>query len=83
LKIVIPPECGHKEFPKFCVALDLQMAPRSLPIPTVNEGSLVLSYDSKNNQELEVSFHNEVQTIESKNAGFGESPNCNALNVSK
>ena len=83
LKIVIPPECGHKEFPKFSVALDLQMAPRSLPIPRVNGGSLVLSYDSKNNQELEVSFHNEVQTIESKNAGFGESPNSNALNVSK
>lgn len=83
LKIVIPPECDHKVFPKFCVALDLQMAPRSLPIPTVNEGSLVLSYDSKNNQELEVSFHNEVQTIESKNAGFGESPNRNAINVSK
>ena len=83
LKIVIPPERGHKEFPKFCVALDLQMAPRSLPIPGVNGGSLVVSYDSKTNQELEVSLHHEVQTIESKNAGFGESPNSNALNASK
>ena len=60
LKIVIPPNLGHKDFPRFCVALDLQMAPRSLPIPSVNGGSLVLSYDSKINQELEVSFHNEL-----------------------
>jgi hypothetical protein len=59
------------------------MAPRSLPIPVVTGESLVLSYDSKNNQELAVSFHHQLQSIESKTAGSGESPNSNALNASK
>lgn len=81
LKIVMPPQHDRKQFPKFCVELDLQMAPRSLPIPDSHGGTLDIAYDSHNNQELEVSFIHQGDTIERKNAAFGESTSLNIVNV--
>ncbi|MCX6974600.1 MAG: hypothetical protein NTZ94_09965 [Verrucomicrobia bacterium] len=81
LKIVMPPGHERKEFPKFYVELDLQLAPRSLPISGAKGGSLVLSYESNNNQELEVSFFHQAETIGRKNVAYGDSSKPYALNV--
>jgi hypothetical protein len=81
LKIVMPSQHDRKHFPKFCVELDLQMAPGSLPIPDAHGGALDIAYDSNNNQELEVSFIHQVDTDEGKNTAFGESASHNIINV--
>jgi hypothetical protein len=81
LKIVMPPQHDRKQFPKFCVELDLQMAPRSLPIPDSHGGTLDIAYESHNNQEIEVSFIHQGDTKERKNATFGESTSLNVVNV--
>jgi hypothetical protein len=62
LKVVMPPKLDFEDFPKFGIALDIQMAPRSLPIPKANGETLVLSYEPRNEQKLEITLINEAPT---------------------
>ena len=58
----MPPKLDFEDFPKFGIALDIQMAPKSLPIPKANGETLVLSYEPRNEQKLEITLINEAPT---------------------
>lgn len=62
LKVVMPPKLEFEYFPKFRITLDIQMAPRSLPIPKANGDTLMLSYEPRNEQKLEITLINEDST---------------------
>jgi hypothetical protein len=59
LKLLIPPDAGLNVFPEFRITHDLQMAPRSLPIPNQNGGMLRATYESDGNQQLEITLVSE------------------------
>lgn len=62
LKVVMLPKMDFEEFPKFGIALDIQMAPGSLPIPKANGETLILAYEPRNDQKLEITLISETPT---------------------
>ncbi len=60
LKLIIPGGAGLIAFPEFRITHDLQMAPRSLPIPNHNGGILRATYEPPENQKIEITLINET-----------------------
>lgn len=54
VKLIFP--VGQDRIPDFNIVMDLQMAPRSLPLPDSNTGSIVLSYEAEDDNRLDVTL---------------------------
>jgi hypothetical protein len=56
VKLMIPPRAKINAFPEFRISHDLQMAPRSLPIPDYNGSRLCVNYEPVENQQIEITL---------------------------
>jgi hypothetical protein len=72
LKIVTSPSEGLEEFPKFRTAIEMQMAPRALPIPEASRATIAFVYESKKDQKIEIGLINEIPSSETSRFFIGD-----------
>jgi hypothetical protein len=72
LKIVTSPSEGLEEFPKFRTAIEMQMAPRALPIPEASGATIAFVYESKKDQKIEIGLINEIPSSETSRFSIGD-----------
>lgn len=63
IKLVTLSKEGLEEFPRFRAAIEMQVAPRSLPIPDANGATMVLNYESKTDQKIEIGLINKTPSV--------------------